>query len=208
MQVCCNVLIGNGVSQAKPHTQYDELWAVQVQWEQNIWEGCHRTTRALTRMVIGSNLKDEHGCASCLLQLKTNSVAQQKWDCTAPFLLVSCKAECTHQHAHKHTYKTHICVHTADQHRQELNKYTNSTSGLSLLPSAADQNHSPSISVKHEKYVQDGCIKPPVAGFRQSVFLVACSGCLDLQLCHVLAPKHTKLLQGCSPTPYAWEHKF
>lgn len=108
---------------------------------------------------------------------------------------------------HTNTFLKHKCVHTAghaDQHRQELSTYTNSTSGLSLLPSPVEQN-SPSMS-NTKKYVQDGCIRPPVAGLRQSVFLVADSGSSDFRFCQLLAPRGKNPLQGHSPTPFAHEN--
>lgn len=94
----------------------------------------------------------------------------------------------------------------ADQHRQELSTHTdtNSTNGLILLPSPADQHDSPSMANIYI-YVQYGCIRPPVAGLRHSVYLVAGPGSLDPQFSQLLAPRHTKPLQGCSPSPFANE---
>lgn len=65
-----------------------------------------------------------------------------------------------------------VCTWTATQ----IN--TDSTNGLILLPSPADQNDSPSMANIYI-YTQYGCLRPPVAGLRHSVYPVAALGSLD-----------------------------
>lgn len=81
---------------------------------------------------------------------------------------------------------------------------TDSTNGLVLLPSPADWNDSPSMANIYI-YTQYGCLRPPVAGLRHSVYPVAALGSLDPQFSQLLVPRHRKALQGCSPTPFANE---